>query len=172
MRLAGICGLLIVAWSLSAQADGLQPPAIDLQPEIPTTDLDTQAPDLGEPEFDDVEDPSHRMPRPFQACASSREELERVRARALEFLFEQHPQLNQECERLKSGITFATEDQVCFVESGRIRDEACRNQAKNSYIITISVQTLEPMEVLWIRQDRYIPEYQGDLEEYSNMPRE
>ena len=89
-----------------------------------------------------------------------------------EFLFEQYPELNQECERLKSGITFAIEDQVCFVEGGMIRDEACRTQAKNSYIITISVQDLEPIEVLWRRQDRYIPEYQGDLEEYSNLPRE
>ena len=162
----------IAILSMSAQADesdGLQLPAIDL--EIPTTDLDTQAPTIDDPEFDE-DDPSHVMPDPFRACATSQEELDRVRARALEFLFEQYPDLNQDCERLTSGITFATQDQVCFVEGGMIRDEACRNQAKNSYIITISVQTLEPIEVLWMRQDRYVPEYQGDLEEFSNLPRE
>ena len=143
---------------------------IDLQPAIPTMDLDTQAPTMDEPEFDDDE-PSHVMPDPFRACAASREELDRVRTQALEFLFEQHPQLNQDCERLKRGITFATEDQVCFVESGMIEDEACRNQARNSYIITISVQTLEPIEVLWIRRDRFVSEDQDDLDEFSSTPR-
>lgn len=157
-----LLGLLLA--SSSASADGaseLQLPPITPEPTMPGLDLETPGPSVPDPDFPE-EEPELHVANPFRACAMSNEELQEVKARALEFLFEQHPELNRDCERLANEIAYALDEKVCVLRSGVIRDEACREQAQSSYLILLSFEFLEPQEVLWQNEPRFVPQYAGD----------
>ena len=157
-----LLGLLLVSFPAGADdATELQLPPISPAPTMPGLDLETPGPAVPEPEFAE-EEPELHVANPFRACAMSDAEFEEVKARALEYLFEQHPELNRDCERLADEIAYALDEKVCFLRSGLIRDEACRAQAQNSYLIILSFEFLEPQEVLWLNEPRFVPRYKGD----------
>ena len=141
---------------VTADSTELQLPPISPEPKMPGLDLETPGPSVVEPDFPE-EEPELHVANPFRACAMSDSEFQEVKVRALEYLFEQHPELNRDCERLADEITYALDEKVCFLRSGLIRDEACREQAQTSYLIILSFEFLEPQEVLWLNEARFVP---------------
>lgn len=157
-----LLGSLLAPFSASAdEASDLQLPPINPELKVPGLDLETPGPSVPDPDFPE-EEREPQVANPFRACAMSDAELQQVKARALEFLFEQHPELNRDCERLANEIAYAMDEKVCVLRSGLIRDEACREQAQASYLILLSFEFLEPQEVLWQKKARFVPRYEGD----------
>lgn len=146
---------------IAADTTELQLPPISPEPKISGLDLETPGPSLPDTDFPE-EEPELHVANPFRACTMSDAELQEVKVRALEFLFEQHPELNRDCERLANEIAYAMDEKVCVLRSGLIRDEACREQAQASYLILLSFEFLEPQEVLWQSEPRFVPRNEGD----------